>query len=87
MIDTKQIAKDIFEEYANYYSQVDLEQLAKILDSIRAEAIKEFSERLKERSFSISIFLFDSINNKPCIEAVKVNDIDNLEKEMAGDTE
>ena len=57
-----------------------------IVKQIKSEAIKEFAERLKERSFSISIFLFDSIN-KPCIEAVKVNDIDNLVKEMAGDTE
>lgn len=44
MIDTKQRAKYILEEYANCYSQVDLEQLAKYLDEIKAEAYKEFAE-------------------------------------------
>ena len=46
MIDTKQKAKEILEEYANCYSQVDLERLVKNLDDIKAEAIKEFLDKL-----------------------------------------
>lgn len=45
MTDTKQTAKDILEDYANCYSQVDLEQLVNVLDNIKAEAVKEFEER------------------------------------------
>ena len=51
MIDNKQKAKYILEEYANCYSQVDLEELAKYLDKIKAEAYKEFGENL-EKAFS-----------------------------------
>lgn len=79
MIDTKQKAKDILEEYANCYSQVDLEQLAKHLDSIRAEAIKEFAERLKNFGYKIC---------KPSgdwVTVVKETNIDNLVKEMVGE--
>lgn len=47
MIDTKQMAKYIFEEYANFYSEVDIEKLAKHLDGIKTEAIKYFAEKLK----------------------------------------
>ena len=49
MIDTKQRAKYILEEYANCYSQVDLEQLAKYLDEIKAEAYKEFAESVNSK--------------------------------------
>ena len=49
MIDTKQMAKYIFEEYANCYSEVDIEELAKHLDEIKSEAIKEFAKRLKAK--------------------------------------
>lgn len=73
MIDTKQKAKDILEEYANSYSQVDLEQLAKHLDSIRDEAIKEFADRLKEHlKGNGGLFCVTTMNAK----------IDNLVKEM-----
>ena len=48
MIDTKQRAKYILEEYANCYSQVDLEQIAKYLDEIKAKAYKEFAEEIFE---------------------------------------
>ena len=77
MIYTKQKAKDILEEYANSYSQVDLEQLAKHLDSIRAEAIKEFAERLKETHYMkkgevVGRFIY-------------TDEIDNLVKEMVGE--
>lgn len=44
MIDTKQMAKYIFEEYANCYSEVDIEKLAKHLDSIKVEAVKDFTD-------------------------------------------
>ena len=46
MIDMKKKAEDILEDYARSYSQVDLETLAKFLDKIKSEAIKEFAERL-----------------------------------------
>lgn len=90
MIDTKQMAKCIFEEYANFYSEVDIEKLAKHLDEIKAEAIKEFAERLHCHC--------ESIINDPWNEKVYPNSwacayqefedvIDNLVKEMVGDTE
>ena len=44
MKDNRQTAKDILENYASCYSQVDLEQLAKMLDNIKSEAIKEFAD-------------------------------------------
>ena len=46
MTNTKSISEKILEEYANYYSQVDLEQLAAKLDQLKSEAIKEFAEKL-----------------------------------------
>lgn len=48
MIDTKERAKQILEEYANCYSQVDLEELAKYLAEIKVEAYKEFADKLCE---------------------------------------
>ena len=82
MIDTKPMAKHILEEYANYYSEVDIKELAKYLDGIKAEAIKEFAKRLKVEA----IAEFDCDN---CITgySVDIDDIDNLVKEMVGDAE
>ena len=65
MIDTKQMAKYIFEEYANCYSEVDIEKLAKHLDGIKSEAIKEFAERLKfELEIAFDEPIFDTITGK-----------------------
>lgn len=46
MTDSEKRAKEILEEYANYYSQVDLEQLTAKLDQLKSEAIKEFAEKV-----------------------------------------
>lgn len=48
MIDTKQRAKQILEEYANCYSEVNVKQLAECLNQIKAEAYKECIEKVKE---------------------------------------
>lgn len=77
MIDTKQMAKYIFEEYANCYSEVDIEQLAKHLDEIKTEAVKEFAERLKEKT-SCAKDVFDYTEKL----VVDVEEIDNALKEM-----
>ena len=82
MIDTKQRAKYILEEYANCYSQVDLEQLAKYLDEIKAEAYKECIEKVKKE-----------IDRQPhsrsleaSVERARIIKIfDNLLKEMVGE--
>ena len=49
MIDVKEKAKYILEEYSNCYSQVDLEKLAKYLDQIKAEAYEDFAEKAIEK--------------------------------------
>jgi hypothetical protein len=46
---------------------------------IKAEAIKEFAERLKEKKFELND------QNEDIFYAVEVSDIDNLVKEMVGD--
>ena len=74
MSNTKSISEEILEEYANYYSQVDLERLTAKLDQLRAEAIKEFAERVKDL-----IYEADDIN------PVSETQIDNLVKEMVGE--
>ena len=74
MTNTKSISEKILEEYANYYSQVDLEQLAAKLDQLKSEAIKEFAERVKDL-----IYEADDIN------PVSETQIDNLVKEMVGE--
>lgn len=51
MIDMKKKAEDILEDYTYSYSQVDLETLAKFLNQIKIEAIKEFSEKVKDVTF------------------------------------
>jgi hypothetical protein len=50
-------------------------------DTIRAEAIKEFAERLKDDSWFTDLF---DRNDYP-VRAVTKEDIDNLVKEMVGD--
>ena len=77
MIDTEQMAKYIFEEYANCYSEVDIKKLAKHLEEIKAEAVKEFAEKLKH-SF------FDNGYESPDIDFDYF--VDNLVKEMVGDS-
>ena len=53
MIDTKQMAKHMLEEYSICYGEVDIEELAKYFDGIKAEAIKEFAERYAENFISL----------------------------------
>jgi hypothetical protein len=76
MIDNKQIAKYILEEYANCYSQVDLGELAKYLDKAKAEAYKEFADRLKD----MSEHFWEEKEN-----FVSEEQIDNLLKELVRD--
>lgn len=82
MIDTKQIAKDILEDYANCYSQVDLETLAKYLDKIKAEARKEFAAKLyncfKEYETYDKHYTFEILDKIESVEAF----LDNLLIEM-----
>ena len=60
---------------------VQMEVSNKLETQIRAEAVREFAERLKEKSFK-------TIRNYGLTkDVVEVCDIDNLVKEMAGDTE
>ena len=76
MTESKKRAEEILEEYANYYSQVDLEQLTAKLDQLKSEAIKEFAELLKN----------DWIGNLYYCEDLDITDwIDNLLKEMVGE--
>ena len=88
MIGTKQMAKYIFEEYANCYSEVDIEELAKHLDEIKAEAVKEFAERLHCHCQSI---INEEWNKKvyptSWADAYEEFDdvVDNLVKEMVGE--
>lgn len=72
MIDTKQRARHIFEEYAGCYSEVDIEELAKYLDEIKSEAIKEFWSELKKHS-TLDWRVVSTITG------------DNLAKEMVGE--
>lgn len=65
------------EAYAVYEETTGLKQ-------VRAEAIREFSERLKRKSRRISEY--DEGGWYMDIRAVKVEDIDNLVKEMTEDT-
>lgn len=60
---------------------VQMEVSNKLETQIRAEAVREFAERLKAKSFK-------TIRNYGLTkDVVEVCDIDNLVKEMVGDTE
>ena len=85
MIDNKQKAKYILEEYANCYSQVDLEELAKYLDKIKAEAYKEVFEKLKDKSIVCKVKLYGKGKFFPCLSAVTLHDINRLKKELVGE--
>lgn len=80
MIDTKQTAIDILEEYARFYSQVDSEQLANVLDNIKAEAIKEFAERLKAKERKM--LDYDEAGFSCMASVIYTETIDKLVKEM-----
>jgi hypothetical protein len=54
--------------------------LGKKIKEVKAEAIKEFAERLKEKKFELDD------QNEDIFYAVEVSDIENLVKEMVGDT-
>ena len=91
MIDTEQMAKYIFEEYANCYSEVDIKKLAKHLEEIKAEAYKEFAERLKNEIINDTAYACDSTQHSGYYDyQIKIGDIpeyiDNLVKEMEGDS-
>ena len=74
MIDTKKRAKYILENYANCYSQVDLEELEKYLDKIKAEAYKEFAEKVCDE-------ITDAIinNGKVIKERIEKHNVNRLE--------
>ena len=72
MIDMKKKAEDILEDYTYSYSQIDLEILAKFLDQIRIEAIKEFWNTMKSQN---------TLDRR----IISVESGDNLIKEMVGD--
>ena len=55
MTDSEKRAKEILEEYANYYSQVDLEQLTAKLDQLKSKAIKEFANNIKSHFFQMEL--------------------------------
>ena len=56
-----------------------LEEFAEAIQEIRDEAIKEFAERLKEKSQRYPYYEYG------LIKAVPIDDIDNLAKEMVGE--
>ncbi|MBS7360325.1 MAG: hypothetical protein KIG53_06955, partial [Oscillospiraceae bacterium] len=65
----------------NSYSQVDLETLTKFLEQIKSEAIKEFSERLKEEMRLDDDCKYDCAQcHYDCKDYIPF--IDNLVKEM-----
>ena len=57
----------------------DLEEWLEFCDKQKAEAIKEFAERLKEKTYRP--------NPYPYIEILTKEDIDSLVKEMVGETD
>ena len=73
MVDMKKKAEDILEDYANSYSQVDLETLTKFLEQIKSEAVRELAERL----IDIAVGNWE--------HKVDVATIEQLKKEMVGD--
>ena len=59
---------------------IELEEFASEYDNkIKAEAYKEFAERLKKCSFTIEYSLYDEV------EVVRVYEIDDLLKELVGE--
>lgn len=57
--------------------------IGKMYSEIKAEAIKEFAERLKESKIDIDVSF--GYGREVYTEAVAVVEIDNLVKEMVGD--
>lgn len=59
MIDMKKKAEDILEDYADAYSQADLERLAKFLGQIQSEAarelVKRFEKKIKDVKFTLGL--------------------------------
>ena len=78
MNNTKERAKQILEEYANCYSEVDVKELAECLNTIKAEAYKEFAERLDNKAM-----FPQEINDD---YAVGLTIIKKTLKELVGDT-
>lgn len=74
---TSKKAEYILNEYANCYSQKDLENLTEYLDEIKAEAVKEFVGEF-ERSLI-------NMPQKDINYSNLVEHIDNLAKEKVGD--
>lgn len=56
----------------------------RLIANARAEAIKEFAERLKESAFACDVSF--GYGREHCEEAVTVLEIDNLAKEMTEET-
>jgi hypothetical protein len=74
MCDMKKKAEAILENYANFYSQVDLETLAKTLCQIESEAIKGFAEKVRKLWGNYDGYAFEGKFNE-------------LVKEMVGDSD
>lgn len=80
MVDMKKKATDILEDYSNSYSQVDLETLTRFLEQIKAEAIKEFDDRLKK--------LYETYPEDEEASALYlINKINEIVKEMKGNND
>lgn len=61
---------------------IQFQDLQERIDNAKAEACKEFAERLKEK---YGIFTPLGVNWIEEIKAVRVSDIDNVSKEIVGD--
>ena len=75
------------EKLAKDRADVNFEKIVGVVDrasaDIKAEAIKEFAERLKESSIDVDVSF--GYGREVYTEAVPVVEIDNLVKEMVGD--
>lgn len=81
--------KDLYKKYcelaktANERVPVLIKEVQKSKAELKAEAIKEFAERLKGSKGKISMLLFP---REGAFDYIPLENIDNLVKEMAGDT-
>ena len=85
LINRQQAEIERLQAYKTLYEDLNAEYLETIacIKSIKAEAIKEFAERLKENKIDIDVSF--GYGKEVYTEAVAVIEIDNLVKEMVGD--
>ena len=87
---TYSLKKDILDLFNRQKAEIEelqkevMIQICKIEEE-RQKAVKEFAERLKQKSEADS--LIDKIGNVKILLNIDVNDIDNLVKEMVGEKE